>query len=78
MNNENSHESKPTQSWTEWIEMITPKIQQGVQEEIAEHKALGNPIYYEMNGKLIVEHSNGERFEYKHTDNGVEIIGQIE
>lgn len=78
MNNENSHEPKPTQSWTEWVEMITPKIQQGVQEEIAEHLGKGNPIYYLENGKSIVQNSNGERFEYIDTDNGIEIIGKIE
>lgn len=78
MTYDNSNEPKPKQSWGQWVEMITPKIQQGVQEEIAEHKALGNPIYYEMEDKLIVENSDGERFEYKHTSNGIEIIGKIE
>ena len=78
MTKENSNNPKPKQSWTQWVEMITPKIQQGVQEEIAEHLAMGNPIYYIENGKSIVQNSKGERFEYKDTENGIEIIGKIE
>lgn len=78
MSNDNSDQSKPIQSWGEWVEISIKLAQEGVQREIAEHKAMGNPIYYEENGKLVMENSQGEKFEYKHTENGTEIIGKVE
>ena len=58
--------------------IIVSNAQAGVQREIIEHKAKGNPIYYEDKNKLIMENSKGERFEYKHTDEGIEIINKVE
>jgi|GEM_PF-3163587 len=78
MSNNNPNQSKPTQSWAEWARVIEAKAQAGVQEEIAEHKAKGHPIYYEENGKLIMENSKGERFEYKRTNKEIEIINNLE
>jgi hypothetical protein len=76
--NNNPDRSKPTQSWSEWVTIATTDAQAGVQREIAEHKAKGNPIYYQENGKSIMENSNGERFEYRETDKGIEIINKLQ
>lgn len=78
MNNNNPNHSEITPSWTEWVKIIEKDVQAGVQREIAEHKAKGNPIYYKKDGKFIIENSKGERFEYKETDKGIEIIKKIQ
>lgn len=78
MTDNNHDQLKPTQSFGEWAKIVETKAQEGVQQEIAEHRAMGNPIYYEKDGKLIMETSKGECFEYKHTENGNEIIGKVE
>ncbi len=57
MSNNNPNQSKPTHSWTEWAMIIETNAQAGVQREIAEHKAKGNPIYYKESDKLIMENS---------------------
>ncbi len=73
----NSDKSKPTETWTEWVEKITKLAQEGVRKELAERIANGYSIHYKENGKLIVENNQG-KFEYKRTENGTEIIGRLE
>ena len=57
--------------------LIEANAQAGVQQEIIEHKANGNSIFYEEKNKLIMETSQGERFEYKLTEQGIEILNQL-
>ena len=58
--------------------LIEGNAQAGVQREITEHKAKGNPIFYEEDNKLIMETSPGERFEYKYTAEGIKILKKLE
>jgi len=78
MSHENSHQLKSNQSWTKWAMLIEANAQAGVQREINEHKAKGNPIFYEEDNRLIMETSQGERFEYKYTDQGIKILNKLE
>lgn len=73
----NCDKSKPTETWTEWIEKIEKLAQEGVRKELTERIANGHSIHYEENGKLIVENNQG-KFEYKRTENGTEIVGKLE
>lgn len=72
-----SDKSKPTETWTEWVEKIEKLAQEGVRKELAERIANGHSIHYEENGKLIMENSEG-KFEYKRTQNRTEIVGKLE
>lgn len=78
MSHENYPMSKSNHSWTNWAKLIEANAQAGVQREISEHKAKGNPVFYEEDNKLIMETSLGERFEYKYTNQKIEIINKLE
>lgn len=78
MSQKNSYQSKSNHSWTQWATLIEANAQAGVQREISEHKAKGNPVFYEEDNKLIMETSLGERFEYKYTNQGIEILNKLE
>ncbi len=63
--------AKEALSWQE-------KGNQQIEQDIAELKAMGEPIYYEKNGKLIREDADGRKFEYYPLpDGGEEIITEI-
>jgi len=47
MSHKFSHQSTSNQSWTKWAMLIEANAQAGVQQEIIEHKANGNSIFYE-------------------------------
>jgi hypothetical protein len=52
---------------------------QEVLESIARMKAMGKPIYYAENGKLIREDADGRKFEYRPLSDGTEeIIAEID
>lgn len=72
-----SDKSKPTETWTEWVEKIEKLAQEGVRKELAERIANGHFIHYEENGKLVVENNQG-KFEYKRIEYGTEIVGKLE
>ncbi len=53
-------------------------VNQQVETEIAELKAIGQPIYYSKNGKLIRENADGRRYEYRPLPNGdEELIAEV-
>jgi hypothetical protein len=78
MSKENCQTPESNHSWTKWATLIEAHAQAGVQREISEHKAKGNPVFYEEDNKLIMETSLGERFEYKYTSHGVEVLKKLE
>jgi hypothetical protein len=47
-------------------------VNQQIQQDIAELKEMGEPIYYAQNGKLIREEANGRKFEYRRLADGRE------
>ena len=64
------------------IEILARKMaaagQKQVAEDIARLKAMGEPIHYLLDRKLIRELANGEKFEIEIQENGSEkIIGKI-
>jgi nucleoside phosphorylase len=53
-------------------------VNKQIETEIAELKAIGQPIYYSRNGKLIRENADGRKFEYRPLPNGnEEILGEV-
>jgi hypothetical protein len=53
-------------------------VNQQIETEITELKAIGQPIYYSRNGKLIREDADSKKYEYAPLpDGGEEIIGEI-
>jgi nucleoside phosphorylase len=47
-------------------------VNQQIETEIAELKAISQPIYYSRNGKLIRENADGQKFEYRPLPDGTE------
>jgi predicted DNA-binding transcriptional regulator YafY len=45
-----------------------------IARDIAQLKAMGEPIYYEIGNKLVREESDGRKFEYRLQDDGTEEI----
>jgi hypothetical protein len=43
-----------------------------IEKDIAELKEMGEAIYYSQNGKLIREHADGRKFEYRPLADGSE------
>jgi hypothetical protein len=56
------------------VERLTRSAQEGLKQEIAAHKAKGNPIFYSWEGIFIMELPDGRRFEYKLDESGTEQI----
>jgi predicted DNA-binding transcriptional regulator YafY len=53
-------------------------VNQQIEEDITELKEMGEPIYYSKNGKLICEHADGRKFEYRYlADGSQESIAEI-
>jgi hypothetical protein len=54
------------------------EVDRQIDKDIAELKEIGESIYYSHNGKLICEHADGRKFEYRPlADGGEEIIAEI-
>ena len=57
------------------------KIVQGAQkaalEAIAQHKKVGNPIYYKERGSLIKELADGTQYLVKASERGIETIRKL-
>ena len=69
--------NKPVSLLTKALALQTA-VNQQIETEIAELKAIGQPIYYSKNGKLIREAANGKKFEYRPLpDGGEEIMGEV-
>lgn len=62
----------------EWGNKLERLAQEGVQKEIAFHKASGNPIFYSRNGVPIMELPDGRCFEYRRLLDGTrEVIREV-
>jgi hypothetical protein len=75
MNKAKIDPSTETQSeFSQLVNQLTHSAQEGLKKEIALHKANGRPIFYSHEGIPIKELPNGDRFEYKLDENGIEVI----
>jgi predicted DNA-binding transcriptional regulator YafY len=53
-------------------------VDRQIEADIAELKDMGEPIYYSQKGKLICEHADGRKFEYRPlADGSEETIAEI-
>lgn len=66
-----------SKEFLDWANKLTENAQAGVREEIAEHKQHGLDIFYMEGEILIMEKSDGTKYEYKMLDNQPVIIHQI-
>lgn len=56
---------------------ILQSAQKAALEAIAQHKAVGNPIYYKEKGSLIKELSDGPKYLVKASQDGIETIRKL-
>ncbi len=75
-----SDPNTPTESeFTRWTDELEDLARLGVEKEIAQHKAHGNPIFYSRNGVPIMELADGRCFEYRRLKDGSrEVICEVE
>ena len=48
------------------------EVDRQIEKDITELKEMGESIYYSQNGKLIREHADGRKFEYRPLADGTE------
>jgi hypothetical protein len=65
---------KTESKFSQWVEQLTHLVQEGLQQEIATHKANGHPIFYSGDEISIMELPDGRCFEYKLDESGTEKI----
>ncbi|MGL5833187.1 MAG: MmgE/PrpD family protein [Waterburya sp.] len=65
---------KTENEFSQLVEQLTHLAQEGLNKEIATHKANGHPIFYSYEGISIMELPDGRRFEYKLDESGIEKI----
>jgi Effector-associated domain 7/TIR domain len=61
-----------------YAEFILKEVNDRIDDEIAELKKIGSPIYYSQNGKLIRENSDGRKYEYRPlADGSEELLAEV-
>jgi hypothetical protein len=74
-----SNDSIPQSELLKEALRIQESAREQVRKEIALTKAMGNPIYYSENGKLIRENADGRRFYCEALPDGTDqILGEIQ
>ncbi len=66
-----------SKEFLDWTNKLTQKAQEGVREEIAEHKQHGLDVFYTQGGIPIMEKPDGTRYEYKMIDDKPVIVREI-